>query len=92
MALGVWSGDQDLTDRSLTALKTRLAEEKDTREKAQAKNETLARAVDDLKKLVDQFMAQIPDLEENKTSGQHGPGRAYRTPRSGVECNTLVLL
>jgi hypothetical protein len=41
-----------------------LAEEKATREKAQAEAETLARVVEDLKKLVDRFVAQVPVLEE----------------------------
>jgi cell shape-determining protein MreC len=41
-----------------------LTEEKAAREKAQAKVKTLARAVGDLKKTVDKFVAQVPDLEE----------------------------
>jgi chromosome segregation ATPase len=45
-------------------LKTELAEEKATWEKAQAENETLAPAVDDLKRSMDRFATQIPNLEE----------------------------
>jgi chromosome segregation ATPase len=45
-------------------LKTELAEEKAAWEKAQAENETLAPAVDDLKKSMDRFATQIPNLEE----------------------------
>jgi chromosome segregation ATPase len=64
LALGVEPGDQDLVAESLVALKTELAEEKSMWEKAQAENETLACAVDDLKKSPDRFIAQIHDLEE----------------------------
>jgi t-SNARE complex subunit (syntaxin) len=45
-------------------MKIELVEEKVMREKAQCENETLAHAVDDLKKSADGFVAQIPDLEE----------------------------
>jgi phage-related tail protein len=45
-------------------VKTELAEEKATWEKAQAENETLDHAVDNLKKSADRFAALIPDLEE----------------------------
>jgi chromosome segregation ATPase len=62
--LGVKPGDQDSATRSLTALKTELAEEKAAREKAQAKTETLAWAVEGLKKSTDRFATQIPDIEE----------------------------
>jgi chromosome segregation ATPase len=64
LALSVKPGDQDSAAKSLVALKTKLAEEKDAREKVQSENETLARVVDDLKKSADRFAAQIPDLEE----------------------------
>jgi chromosome segregation ATPase len=64
LALDVKPGDQDSAIRSLAALKIELAEERAVREKAQAKNETLTHAIDDLKKSVDRFAAQIPDLEE----------------------------
>jgi chromosome segregation ATPase len=64
LALGIKPSDQDSAARSLTALKTEMAEEKATWEKAQAENETLVLAVDDLKKLVDRFATQIPGLEE----------------------------
>jgi hypothetical protein len=66
LALSVKPGDQDSAAKSLVALKTKLAEEKDAREKVQSENETLARVVDDLKKSADRFAAQIPDLEEKK--------------------------
>jgi uncharacterized coiled-coil protein SlyX len=45
-------------------LENELAEEKATRVKAQADAETLAQAVEDLKKMVDRFTAQVPALEE----------------------------
>jgi hypothetical protein len=45
-------------------MKIELVEEKVMQEKAQCENETLAHAVDDLKKSADGFVAQIPDLEE----------------------------
>jgi hypothetical protein len=45
VALGVKPGDQDLAAKSLTALKSKLAEEKLAREKAQTDAETLSRAV-----------------------------------------------
>jgi chromosome segregation ATPase len=64
LALSVKPGDQDSAAKSLVALKTKLAEEKDAREKVQSENETLARVVDDLKKSADRFATQIPDLEE----------------------------
>jgi chromosome segregation ATPase len=64
LALDVKPGDQDSAIRSLAALKTELAEERAVREKAQAKNETLTHVIDDLKKSMDRFAAQIPDLEE----------------------------
>jgi chromosome segregation ATPase len=64
LALSVKPGDQDSAAKSLVALKTKLAEEKDAREKVQSENETLAPVVDDLKKSADRFAAQIPDLEE----------------------------
>jgi chromosome segregation ATPase len=66
LALGIKLGDYDSAARSLATLKTELAEEKVMREKAQVENDTLACAVDDLKKLVDWFVAQIPDLEERE--------------------------
>jgi hypothetical protein len=53
LALGIKLGDYDSAARSLATLKTELAEEKVMREKAQVENDTLACAVDDLKKLVD---------------------------------------
>jgi signal transduction histidine kinase len=56
--------DHDSVAKSLAALKLELAEEKATREKAQAEAETLARVVEDLKKLVGRFAAQVPVLEE----------------------------
>jgi chromosome segregation ATPase len=64
LALGVEPGDQDSAVKYLAALKAELAQGKAAREKAQAENETLARAVDDLKKSADRFATQIPDLEE----------------------------
>jgi chromosome segregation ATPase len=64
LALDVDPGDQDLAAESLVALKTKLVEEKSMWEKAQAENETLTCAVDDLKKSPDRFVAQIHDLEE----------------------------
>jgi cell division protein FtsB len=64
MTLGVEPCNQDLAAKSLAALMAELAEEKAAQEKGQAKNETLARAVEDLKKTTERFVAQIPVLEE----------------------------
>jgi chromosome segregation ATPase len=64
VALDVEPGDHDSTAKSLTALKTELAEEKAAQEKAQAEAETLARAVEGLKTLADRFTSQIPNLED----------------------------
>jgi hypothetical protein len=49
-ALNVKPGDQDSTPKLLTTLKTKLAEEKLAREKAQIDVETLSRANEKLKK------------------------------------------
>jgi septal ring factor EnvC (AmiA/AmiB activator) len=64
MALIVEPGDQDSTSKSLTALKSKLLEEKAARGKAQTEAETLAWAIDDLKKMVDRFTAQVIVLED----------------------------
>jgi hypothetical protein len=64
MALDVEPADQDLVTKSLATLKVELVEEKATREKAQTKAETLARVVENLKKIGNRFAAQIPVLEE----------------------------
>jgi phage host-nuclease inhibitor protein Gam len=50
-------------------LKFELAEEKTAREEAQAEVETLARAIGDLKKTVDKFATQVPELEEKFMDG-----------------------
>jgi predicted nucleic acid-binding Zn-ribbon protein len=63
VALGIESGDHDSTAKSLAALKNELAEEKLAREKAQTNVETVSWAVEDLKKMADQFTTQIPSLE-----------------------------
>jgi chromosome segregation ATPase len=64
MALGIEPGEQDSADKSLAALKSELVEEKAARAKAQTEVETLALAVEDLKKIADRFVTQIPTLEE----------------------------
>jgi chromosome segregation ATPase len=64
MALGVEIGDLDSTAKSLAALKTEMAEEKAARVKTEVEADTLARAVEDLKKMTDRFAARIPNLEE----------------------------
>jgi chromosome segregation ATPase len=64
VALGIEPRDQDSAAKSLATLKTELIEEKATREIVQAKNETLIRAVEDLKNTADTFATQIPILEE----------------------------
>jgi hypothetical protein len=56
--------NQDLATKSFATLENELAEEKATRVKAQADAETLAPAVEDLKKMVDRFIGQVPALEE----------------------------
>jgi septal ring factor EnvC (AmiA/AmiB activator) len=64
MALIVEPGDQDSTSKSLTALKSKLLEEKAARGKAQTEAKTLAWAIDDLKKTVDRFTAQVLVYED----------------------------
>jgi hypothetical protein len=64
MALSIEPGDHDSASKSLAALKSELAEEKVAQEKAQAKVETLARTVGDLKKTTDGLAAKVPFLEE----------------------------
>jgi chromosome segregation ATPase len=56
--------DQDLAAKSLATLKVELMEEKAARENSQAKNKTLAQAVEDLKKTANKFATQIPVLED----------------------------
>jgi septal ring factor EnvC (AmiA/AmiB activator) len=53
-----------LAAKSVAAMKAELAEEKVTRAKVQAKTETVARKVEDLKKMADRFATQISSLEE----------------------------
>jgi chromosome segregation ATPase len=53
-----------LAAKSVAAMKAELAEEKVTRAKVQAKTETVARKVEDLKKMPDRFATQISSLEE----------------------------
>jgi hypothetical protein len=55
--LDVELGDQDSAIKLFATLKNELAEEKAARVKAQADAETLAREVEDLKKMVDRFAA-----------------------------------
>jgi chromosome segregation ATPase len=62
--LDVELGDQDSAIKLFATLKNELAEEKAARVKAQADAETLAREVEDLKKMVDRFAARVPTLEE----------------------------
>jgi hypothetical protein len=53
-----------LTAKSLAALKTELVEERAAREKAQIEGETLTRAIEELKKMVDRLTTQVSPLEE----------------------------
>jgi predicted nucleic acid-binding Zn-ribbon protein len=62
-ALGVELEDQDSTAKSLVALNNELAEEKLAWEKAQIDAETLSWVVEELKKTIDQFAAQVPSLK-----------------------------
>jgi chromosome segregation ATPase len=62
-ALGVELEDQDSTAKSLVALNNELAEEKLAWEKAQIDAETLSWVVEELKKTIDQFTAQVPSLK-----------------------------
>jgi uncharacterized phage infection (PIP) family protein YhgE len=64
MALDVMPRDLDLAAKSLAALKAELVEAKTICKKAQVEAETLARVVKELKKTADQFLAQVPALEE----------------------------
>jgi hypothetical protein len=56
-ALDVEPGDQDSTAKSLTTLKNELAKEKLAWEKAQADDDTLSRAIEEMKKTIDQLSA-----------------------------------
>jgi hypothetical protein len=60
MTLGVELGDKDSASRYLASLKSELVNEKTVRQEAQVQVQTLARAVVDLKKTTDKFVAQIP--------------------------------
>jgi peptidoglycan hydrolase CwlO-like protein len=62
--LGVEPKNQDSVAKSFVPLKNELAEEKAAREKAQADVETLARAVEELKKIADSLTTHVPSLEE----------------------------
>jgi phage-related tail protein len=64
MALNIMPRDLDSAAKSLTTLKAELVEAKTIYKKAQVEAETLARAVKELKKTTDQFLAQVPALEE----------------------------
>jgi septal ring factor EnvC (AmiA/AmiB activator) len=64
MALNIMPRDLDSATKSLTTLKAELVEAKTICKKAQVEAETLARAVKELKKTTDQFLAQVPALEE----------------------------
>jgi chromosome segregation ATPase len=57
-------GDQDSAAKSLAVLKAKQVEEMGAREKAQVETETLAYAVEDLKKIADRFATQILALED----------------------------
>jgi uncharacterized coiled-coil DUF342 family protein len=67
--LDIEPGDKDSATRYFSSLKEELADEK-AQEQAQAKVQTLICAVEDLKKMADKFVAQVPELEEK------GQGRA----------------
>jgi uncharacterized coiled-coil DUF342 family protein len=61
--LGIEPGDKDSAARYFASLKEELAEEK-AQEQAQAKVQTLVHAVEDLKKMADKFITQVPKLKE----------------------------
>jgi hypothetical protein len=63
MTLGVDPGDKDSATRYLASLKSKLVNEKVARKEAKDEVLTLARACADLKKTVDKFTAQVPELE-----------------------------
>jgi hypothetical protein len=64
MSLCVELGDKDSTARYLASLKSKLADDKASRKEAQVEVKALARAVGDLKKMVEKFASQVPELEE----------------------------
>jgi predicted nucleic acid-binding Zn-ribbon protein len=65
MALGINRVDQDSAAKGIASIRAKLAKENAARERAQADVEALARAVEDVKKTTDSFVAQIPTLEKN---------------------------
>jgi septal ring factor EnvC (AmiA/AmiB activator) len=62
--LAVEPGNQDSIAKSFATLKNKLAEKRAARVKAQADAKTLARVIEDLKKMTDGFAAQVLALEE----------------------------
>jgi thioredoxin-like negative regulator of GroEL len=63
-SLCVELGDKDSATRYLASLKSKLADDKASWKEAQVEVEALARAVGDLKKMVEKFASQVPELEE----------------------------
>jgi predicted RNase H-like nuclease (RuvC/YqgF family) len=63
VALGIEPGDHDSAAKSLAALKNELVEEKFTCEKSQTNVEALTRAVEELKRTIDQLTSWVPSLE-----------------------------
>jgi hypothetical protein len=61
--LGIEPGDHDSAAKSLAALKNELVEEKFTHEKSQTNVEALTRAVEELKRTIDQLTSWVPSLE-----------------------------
>jgi predicted HAD superfamily Cof-like phosphohydrolase len=64
MMPSVEPGDQDSAAKSLATLKAEVAVEKTARETAQVEAETLTQEVEEFKKIVDQFAAQVPSMED----------------------------
>jgi predicted RNase H-like nuclease (RuvC/YqgF family) len=83
MALGIVPGDPDSVTKAFADLKTEVDKEKGAQKAAQIEADMLARAVKDLKILVDKFTAQIPTLEDkvkylkNKVVGGFNEIRAW---------------
>jgi phage-related tail protein len=67
--LGVELRDKDMVARNLASLKSKLADEKAARKEAKDEVHALARAVADLKKTTDKFVAQVPKLEQKVLDG-----------------------
>jgi predicted nucleic acid-binding Zn-ribbon protein len=69
MTLGIDPGDKDSTVRYLASLKSELVDEKAAEKEAKDEVRTLAWTCANLKKMVDKFTAEFPELEQKVLNG-----------------------